>query len=473
MLQEEEKPKKIGIFAHVLDGFGDSSICVRIFKYLAETFKKQAFRLALLEEDENQLLNFPELQSEAELYPSYPDFAANRYDLIIDYPIDVMSLNRELIFDHFFESDTPHLGLFEYGFQRYSVFANLILKLDRNSHSVTYGLGMDEGELGLIIDEDCYAYSSNTLSRTERLQLLAFLPQGLTHAIFNEPYSTKAIAKFSQDWILYFGYSSYGSSKDAFIQIITQMVGSGHSKICFVLVGMPFGLFQEDLNVETFASMLIKMESLMALGVGNIVAYFPKKHHNLEYQQKTLPLLAGAGITLKVISVPRIEHEHMKSLLMASEPEVLATGNLFFTEALMAGKHIVYELRMHTVNFIEDFIRASANFHFGLSTDLKTLLTGLKQIKSGERSVQALPSTLDEISTTLIKLRSNDFYLQNFVHQIYRDHHALRNIQELVKTLLGALPPKPPPKWLKPLWTPLLKRFVQNREFINNQGEIC
>ncbi|MFD7323275.1 DUF4157 domain-containing protein [Streptomyces sp. NPDC059875] len=201
----------------------------------------------------------------------------------------------------------------------------------------TTGLGADE--VGITFDAGLRAYKQHQDSiegeankRAARLEnLQALKDKKLLTGLFpeNQEQAAKEYAAAATSR-LYFAYSNKSAMRFA---LTVAEVENGNSNDVHVVQSSPNQMPATlDDNVKS---------ELAELGVGKVrlVEVSSQNDAPTTTDQNT----GGAGKTMYWITTDRVPHEDMLTLIKASEPIVMTTGNQSTSEALSAGKTIMYE----------------------------------------------------------------------------------------------------------------------------------
>ncbi|MFJ2593497.1 DUF4157 domain-containing protein [Streptomyces erythrochromogenes] len=201
-----------------------------------------------------------------------------------------------------------------------------------------YTTGLGAGEVGITFDAGLRAYKQHQDSiegeenkRAARLEnLQALKSKDLLTALFPEDqeraakeYAAAATSR------LYFAYSNKSAMRFA---LTVAEVENGNDNDVHVVQSSPTQMPELDATVK---------RDLAGLGVGRIrlVEVSSQKQTPTITVQDT----GGAGKTMHWITTDRVPHDDMLTLIKASEPIVMTTGNQSTSEALSAGKTIMYE----------------------------------------------------------------------------------------------------------------------------------
>jgi hypothetical protein len=153
---------------------------------------------------------------------------------------------------------------------------------------------------------------------------------------------------FLRDHLLYFGYVNPLGSKALIEGFIGGMIernrlrGTHYKNFVFVFPGIPF--FRTSLSHDAdFRAFLLKNKITRFE-----VAHISKDRSVKLFQEHLSDEEDGAHV--RIVSC-FLSHDDFLSLLLASEPEVLTTGDQSTTEALMACKRLFYQTLLHKEGF--------------------------------------------------------------------------------------------------------------------------
>nr|WP_206309844.1 DUF4157 domain-containing protein [Streptomyces sp. A0592] len=198
--------------------------------------------------------------------------------------------------------------------------------------------GLGAGEVGITFDAGLRAYKQHQDSiegeenkRAARLEnLQALKSKDLLTALFPEDqeraakeYAAAATSR------LYFAYSNKSAMRFA---LTVAEVENGNGNDVHVVQSSPTQMPELDATVK---------HDLAGLGVGKVrlVEVSSQKQTPTITVQDT----GGSGKTMHWITTDRVPHDDMLTLIKASEPIVMTTGNQSTSEALSAGKTMLYE----------------------------------------------------------------------------------------------------------------------------------
>ncbi|WSR88404.1 DUF4157 domain-containing protein [Streptomyces erythrochromogenes] len=212
--------------------------------------------------------------------------------------------------------------------------------LPPGAHGTGYTTGLGAGEVGITFDAGLRAYKQHQDSiegeenkRAARLEnLQALKSKDLLTSLFPEDqeraakeYAAAATSR------LYFAYSNKSAMRFA-LTVAEVENGNDNDNDVHVVQSSPTRMPELDATVK---------RDLAGLGVGKVrlVEVSSQKPAPTVTVQDT----GGAGKTMHWITTDRVPHDDMLTLIKASEPIVMTTGNQSTSEALSAGKTIMYE----------------------------------------------------------------------------------------------------------------------------------
>lgn len=234
-------------------------------------------------------------------------------------------------------NDVPTLAISEYGIK-----PDKDLGYYKSVHA--YSLGLSKKSLGIFIDPELreWSKSENAKDRSFCLKELEYVPSELSTAILGKEYSQSAIDEFKENSKFYFCYASEQSEILSFIQAV--MISDKSINVDnYTFYCMGDALDPKTLSIENFkrCSNLKEIISFNYLKNDHIV--------NLQInpaEKKTVRIITG-----------KIAHGYVSRLHKASEKITLVTGNQSFSEAISAGKIVVFELLKHTARFYWQYLK--------------------------------------------------------------------------------------------------------------------
>jgi len=215
-----------------------------------------------------------------------------------------------------------------------------ILKINEYGRSYDhrqYSLGLCKHDLGIFINHDLRISSQHSIKQ------LQFVSQKLQIAILDQVYSDVIISSFINHSKLFFGYGSMCNIRLQFVEAIIELeykLSSTDKNLVFLLMGST--LFDEGTRQLLEANPNIDIIELIPILKGlNIELELIGLDKDKYYRSRLTS-------TKKVrIIWSRLSSDEVKYLLMASEKEVLATGDQSLSEVISAGKHFIYETLSH------------------------------------------------------------------------------------------------------------------------------
>ncbi|MFI8451628.1 hypothetical protein [Streptomyces erythrochromogenes] len=210
--------------------------------------------------------------------------------------------------------------------------------LPPGAHGTGYTTGLGAEEVGITFDAGLRAYKQHQDSiegeenkRAARLEnLQALKSKDLLTSLFPEDqeraakeYAAAATSR------LYFAYSNKSAMRFA---LTVAEVENGNDNDVHVVQSSPTRMPELDATVK---------RDLAGLGVGKVRLVEVSSREPAP--TVTVQDAGGAGKTMHWITTDRVPHDDMLTLIKASEPIVMTTGNQSTSEALSAGKTIMYE----------------------------------------------------------------------------------------------------------------------------------
>lgn len=266
-------------------------------------------------------------------------------------------------------ANIPLLEVLEYGYgkpQRTS-FRHVEDYMMNQKHRL-FSMGVTRVELGLVIDSDLLAYasSSNSQSSENRLQFLNDLSskpaaQNMKHALLGEHGNVNTYNDYN---LLYFGYAHLTKPIMNFVNTVIASQdpppqGSKNVDIC-----LPVGKVHNDklngavslsdfdrLDFDKLAEEGFTRVEIVRLPAGT-TTFEPV---SINVGEKTQTPIQGERV-LRLIDPFPLDNTDMKTMLKASEPSCLVTGDQSLTEGISAGKLFFYEKLPHKHEFFRDNI---------------------------------------------------------------------------------------------------------------------
>jgi hypothetical protein len=221
-----------------------------------------------------------------------------------------------------------------------------------------FGLGpksvQDKAQyLGLFGSDALIQYSKDPKNEQAIHRLSQYLPKlspELCRAILGTELTQETMQSSLEDFTkkakVYFGYASGGaylSWFNAFVGAVLLLNKEKHvtqEELVFVLPGGIPNVIKEEMQAF-----------LQTQGVQELILMTSKDKGQSFKEEKvviTPAVKETEGIKrIKVIAPKALEPKAFLDAMLASEPQVLTTGDQSLTEALMAGKHVVYQCLSH------------------------------------------------------------------------------------------------------------------------------
>lgn len=456
----QEPPKKIVVVAevHLLDGQGDISGAVKIFRHIQKTFPQHEVSIAAEENEgikKSMGLFGKDVQKNA-LYMKDRHLPFDP-DLIVDFPCNIAeklqdpkAVCTEFPLPHFQRKDTPYLAIREYGGGA---------SKSKCQNSEIQALGFSKKELGAMLNEELMQYASDPQNEDigYRQKYVDALPQHLKDAI----------QRPSEKQPLYFGYSNQSASKEAFIKVISSL--SQKTDPTLVLVGTPIQsiatidhIFKNNLQNRVDWKAVPIFEHFVQNGIHMVDLHW-QSSSDAPVQHKTISLVKNpSGRTTKLIFVQKVSHETMIDLFKASEKEVLVTGDQSLTEAVSAGKFVLNDLRNHKQGVSNALVDIAKSVDKKLEPLAKTLLASFQDKnlqddplnkKVSKEQLQKMMSNIkkqdpklknddarksypqeivQEMGRTLKKLKESPALWTKFIQRIHKEHNFFPKLTDLV-----------------------------------------
>lgn len=400
-------------------GHGDINGCIKIFKAIKKLRAGDLIRIATYQIWKDRLSIFAnDILNYFSYFPALSHFLKNDHEtsLYIDFPINVMEPH---LFVSLKKSPTPHLGIFEYGFHKN---VSVINKKFADGNVFVQSLGVEEGDLGILFDEELYQiYANQVFSAAERLQNLASLPFDLQESILGSSYSSDAIETFSAQSKLYFGYAAVPLTKILFAEIISRCNSMNWDvdSLVFVLVGT----IHPDEDYRPF---------LGRAGVDNLELYKPNEAGRLAKQTFVL----GAGdLNVRLITLPSVNHEHFISLMRASEKIKLSGGDQSTGEVFSMKGVPIYENLFHKEGFSASLMRLLGQDR-QLGELAPVLFSHLGPNKDRMRKISKLSLKNYRFFYNFINNSTLQAVWDRFIDRMHSNHNFLTKINPVIDRLL-------------------------------------
>lgn len=376
------------IMGHILSGYGDISATVKLLEVIKKYAPLENLALAFSggARSYEKLKPFFELLDRVKIISfSYSDdcydeierfnpsaavlfngrFLINRtYEMIIEHskktPIRIPAINFNEYNNYFDEfKDNPNATLELIGVS-YSL----------GIHSTRFNPNPSKFCLGIFQDQNLLEYYQDPNSKNSSLRLKKYTT-ALNPNLYQAVIGDGTVESFDKKTSLYFGYAnSYYKTnfQIAFIGSAVLQTRASQKNIVIILPGLfevnsisnSFFKFIQNENFISFKNVL--WDEMTSQKKINIKQKFDNCSDNKEMNRR-MTILSG-----------HFSHQHFKDLMLASEREVLCTGDQSLGEALTAGKKIYFEAPSHKLNLsnsLSDLIRrmcgVSVSFHESLS----------------------------------------------------------------------------------------------------------
>ena len=202
--------------------------------------------------------------------------------------------------------------------------------------------GLKPKELGITIDSDLRAYKEK-LSKEEDKKIYKFslLDKIQDETLLSTISDNKNLDQFKQsNTKLYFGYTNRSGTK--FVKTIAELEKDNKEDVVIVHSGSYYiEKYWQGFKDEIESSYKDKLKILGFKKIEVIIIDSTKKETKKECDIK----LNGSddGKIMRVIFISRISHDDMLTLFKSSEQTSMVTGNQSTSEAISAGKTILYE----------------------------------------------------------------------------------------------------------------------------------
>ena len=397
--------KKVLILVESIGGLGDLTFAIKT----AEVFQKHpSIECAILCNKDLDIDSITKVAGKALSIRVYSEetipksFAAN-----IDAYFGAATCTKldSLCFLSAFEIDIrkPYIGLSEYNvFPRKTLYEN---KDDRE-----YVLGFGENCLGLYLNEDLkiYFHSGEGQDKLRRLSHLAHLLAPLKEALLEG----STIEVYSQTKVFYMGYSYYLNSAIQFLALVAQKEkGSSHQTIDVLIPGLKRNaagdkkaLFESMKDVKQFIP-----KHFISCGFSEI------RCHGHVIQLSEQP-----GKILNIHNPQTLEKGDFLQSMLASEPLMLVTGDQSLSEALSAGKMVMYEQLAHKEELLRDFTIEAEKFNLGAP------LSSLAYKELEENKISRFSSLLK-----VIECESFGINYSQFIRHLHKTHDASHKVLQI------------------------------------------
>jgi len=202
--------------------------------------------------------------------------------------------------------------------------------------------GLKPKELGITIDRDLRAYKEElSIEEDKKKYKFSFLDKIQDKTLLSEISDNKEIDKFKQSKSkLYFGYTNRSGTK--FVKTIAELEKDNKEDVVIVHSGSHYiEKYWEGFKDEIEGSYKDKLKILGFKKIEVIIIDSTKKETKKECDIKLNE--SDDGKIMRVIFISRISHDDMLTLFKSSEQTSMVTGNQSTSEAISAGKTILYE----------------------------------------------------------------------------------------------------------------------------------
>jgi hypothetical protein len=280
----------------------------------------------------------------------------------------------------------PTLIFYEYGLDNTNNhFSNAVL-------SFSFGLNKQKNQIGILIDQELYQWSTTVQDRFHQLQQLKTVHSSIQTAILDVGDFDKQCKYFSEQALLYAIYVSQLKTAEAFIHAIIDF-NQDNDKNIFITVPL--------LKLEPFIEKFTNVASITIKTWDPQRPLIEKTIEKNKKLKKTLTLIGGC-----------FTYQDLKTLLMASEKETILTGDQSISEGISANKSFVYETLLHKQLFVDD----------------------LNQIYSQYLGYNVATSKKEEILHIFINNKKNNYANLSKVNQfICNESNAFSIIADIIK----------------------------------------
>ena len=318
------------IYGHILDGLGDISTACKIAKWTTKQLNIPAEKVIIATNDHQKA----EIINQKKFKILHYHEAENLFPLFLQIVVPTSASCVKYLLS----KGIPTLCLIEYGFSseaKYYQNYNWIA-----CHAL--GINKKKGELGICINEGLkkWGFSPNSLNSSERLGYLYKVTPSLLSCIIGQ----LSAANFDALNRLYLGYVKSPMAALSFIKAILNLNQTDDKNLVMVLPGNTEHFFNTtliDLKTSSYLKDFQRFE----------VVYY-------NHLDKTSTMLESItlnpiGKTLRIIK-GNFYHADLKKILIASEKEMVVTGDQSLSEAISANKSWFYETRDHKRSFAVD-----------------------------------------------------------------------------------------------------------------------
>ena len=281
--------------------------------------------------------------------------------------------------------------------------------------------GFDEDCVGITFSKELndFYQKHKHESRFERLTHLSKLEEPLLSCILGAPYSHKALETFQRENSLYYGYGLRENFMGIFACVLLAVSSTKNVTVCFLNKGMDI---QNSLGCDV----------LRQLGCSKYVLHHIDDKGTYNKATHCIPQAQGDR-TLTVI-MTALNQSQARTLLWASEDEVLICGQESFQEACMFRKHIANDLRPSRVHLMQTFVARAKVQNKLLGQHLE------KAYFSGTESQdfvnpESMFYGLCDLFASLKNPRFKNQYLA-FIDRLYKKHNFKDKLEKIFVNLI-------------------------------------
>ncbi len=251
-------------------------------------------------------------------------------------------------------NQAPVLSITEYGFSPHK-FPPYV-----GSWVISRAMGLAVGEIGILIDQELmnWGFSEATMLSQNRAMKIREMSSGLQDALLRE----SGIFEFDSRTKLYYGYSAHLITARAFVCSICKINAHNSKNISVYLPNE----YVDELSKERLKNSFIKgssefteflMNDSSCKGFGRVIV---EKYDCIHETTTTIEELKSDNSQSKKvlrILIGRLPHRDVRLLMMASEKEMVVTGDQSLSEAISCNKNFAYELLWHKSSLAESIER--------------------------------------------------------------------------------------------------------------------
>ncbi|MBA2369934.1 MAG: hypothetical protein H0V82_13100 [Candidatus Protochlamydia sp.] len=308
---------KLWIIPQNAAGFGDIACALKITNHLLENCGFLNNNVSVVTEKKDIVKVFNEAVQIINPKDAIKIPSTSLPHLKIVCPIrSYENINKEL-----FKDKIPCMVLWEYGIK------NLPLPIEfENIPSLVETLGLEDGELGIVIDKDEHTYSK--FRWKERVSLLHKINPIIQNAILGEDASSQSLEKFYENSRLYFGYTANADYLINFFQGIVEINHKNDNNLVFV--------FPTD-NYLNFPQNFDKIASIETF-------IFNKNNNSICMEKKEF---SNEGKKITII-LGTMSYNDVKWIQIAAKKETIVTGDQSLGQAIsLIFSRFIYECLPH------------------------------------------------------------------------------------------------------------------------------